>query len=255
MIRVPRFSLRVFLITIALVILFGGSELYRQSRQSDAASTLRSIPNTYVGFDYDLKSSSEWKDRLPPVRSTLAGLVRRTTGSDLFNPVLRLWLTFDFQNPTSLSQVGALSHLQWLHLAPSGTISRDGVPCPPLSALSGCSQLNYLVLGSWVDLTPNGSHGFAGTGTTLLPLNVNASHLSNISHITTLRILATGGSGLTDKSVDDLAKLSQLEYLYLSRTQISPEGMNRLQRLLPNVTIIELTDNSRDYAEEINSRF
>jgi hypothetical protein len=119
-----------------------------------------------------------------------------------------------------------------LHVAPSGTVPGEGLPCPSLDALAECGHLEYLVLGSWVDLRPNGSAGFAGKGTTLLPLNVNASHLEAISKITNLRVLAIGGSALSNDSIDDLAKLSQVDYLYLHRTQISPDGLNQFQRAL-----------------------
>ena len=104
-------------------------------------------------------------------------------------------------------------------------------------------------------LRPNGSVGFQGTGEILLPYDINESDLKTISRLRKLRVLAIGGQFIDNESLQLLAKLNSLEYLYLSKTRVSPVGIDVLQQKLPNVKIVQLTDLNHDYSAEISSRF
>lgn len=252
--RYLRFSLRFFLFGVTLFALFGGLELSRQSRQADAVTAIRKMPGSYVGYDYDV-ASLEWDRHLPTIRSTVSGWFRRCTHSDFFSPVVRLWLNFDTSTPSVLETVSALRHLRWLHIAPAGTVSMEGVDGPPLEPLRRCDRLEYLALGSWVTMRPEGTYPYDGTGTTLLPLNVSRDDIHSLTLLPNLRVLVIGGNGVNDDVLDELRQLRQLEYLYLSHDELSKDAFSQLTMGLENTTIIRMEDQSADYSVEINSRF
>jgi hypothetical protein len=181
--------------------------------------------------------------------------VHDRTGSDFFNPVVRLNLTFDAGDLQACRPVESLPHLRWLQVEPGGTTSLAGTECPSLAPLANCQDLEYLVLGAWLRLRPNGSPGWTGAGVTLAPLIVDSQDLTVLRNLKHLRLLALGGARLTDESINNLARLRQLKFLYLSHTKFSAEGLKRLESLLPQTTVIDMDDDSRDYAAEIDARF
>jgi len=212
--RLPRFSLRAFLVALTLLAIFGGGELYQQSRQARNVSALRLLPGTLIAFGYELEELPNWKGKTPFVRSTLGGLVRCAFGSDFFHAAVHLRLEYDPENPTDISRIQGLPHLQWLHIAPGGTEAKRGLVCPSLDALSKCENLEFLVLGIWLAKPTARSLGLMDCPTTLLPLNVDSSHLAALHKLKCLRVLALGGPGLSDDSIDELAMFKQLEFLY-----------------------------------------
>jgi hypothetical protein len=252
--RYLRFSLRFFLFGVTLFAVFGGLELSRQSRQADAVTAIRKMPGCYLAYDYDV-ASPEWERHLPPIRSTVSGWIRQCTNSDFFSPVVRLWLNFDTSTPSELEAVSALRHLRWLHIAPAGTVSKDGVDGSSLEPLRNCDRLEYLALGSWVIMRPEGTHPYNGTGTTLLPLNVSRDDIQSLTHLPNLRVLVIGGNRVNDDVLGELRQLRQLEYLYLSHDELSGDGFVQLTMDLEDTTIIRMDDRSADYSVEINSRF
>lgn len=250
-----RFSLRALFIVMTIAIVIGGLEFTRQSAQSLAVSKLRQIQGCSVAYAHDVESSPEWEGHVPRLRSTVSSWVRNLTGVEFFCPAVRLWMSFDTKDPAAFREIAALRHLRWLHIDPSGLVPGDGLPCPSIDAISKCRRLEHLELGTRTRLSPNGSPLFLGTGKTLTPLHVNGEHLRVISELSSLRVLVIGGPGVSDGSLDSLANLRQLEYLYLHRTRLTEDGLARLRKLLQNVEIVEMNDRSRDYWAEIDSRF
>lgn len=246
-----RFRLRTLLLIVALFGVVIGPELYYQVKQQSAAKLLR-LQNSSLAYDFDLEQYSDWKDRFPPIRSKLASTFRGITGSDLANPVIRLFLQDD--SAKSIQLTAHLRHLKWLQIASSTGSLHDRNICP-LKPLESCTELEYLVIGNWLGLTPNGSVGFQGTGSTLLPYDITETDLRTIGNLRKLRVLAIGGQFIDDDSIQLLAKLNSLEYLYLNKTPVSAAGIEQLKLKLPDLTIERLTDTGKDYTSEINSRF
>ena len=61
--------------------------------------------------------------------------------------------------------------------------------------------------------------------------------LASLSHLKNLRELSLGNTKLTDAGLIHLASLTSLERLDLSGTQATGDGVNELQRRLPNLVI------------------
>ena len=92
-------------------------------------------------------------------------------------------------------------------------------------------------------------------GDILFPYDITLSDLVVIGKLKRLRVLAIGGQNITDESLSSLSNLRSLEYLYLSNANVTAVGKASLQKALPNVKIVEVTDPSIDYSDEIQSRF
>ena len=250
--RFFRFRLRTLLLAFTAFGVFVGPEMHHQFRQHNAAKRLRAIPQTSLAYDYDLESDEHWTEKFPPIRSKVALAFRGATGSHFFNPVVRLFLSND--SLESIRLVGNLRNLKWLHIANS-TGSMNDRKISTLKPIQNCSRLEYLVVGNWLVLSPNGSDGFRGTGTTLLPYDITDSDIDLISKLNDLRILAIGGQNVDDESIQKLINLNSLEYLYLSKADVTQDGLEEFQRARPNVEIVELTDSDIDYSIEIDERF
>ena len=250
--RFFRFRLRTLLLAFTVFGVFVGPELFHQIRQHNAAKQLRAIPQTSLAYDYDFDSDENWTDKFPPIRSKVARTFRGTTGSHFFNPVVRLFLSDD--SAESIRLVGSLGNLKWLHIANS-TGSMTDRKISSLKPIQNCGRLEYLVVGNWLVLSPSGSDGFRGTGITLLPYDVTDTDIDIISKLNELRILAIGGQNVNDDSIQKLTNINSLEYLYLSKADVTPNGLEEFQRVRPNVEVIELTDSDIDYSIEIDERF
>jgi hypothetical protein len=61
--------------------------------------------------------------------------------------------------------------------------------------------------------------------------------LASLSHLKNLRELSLGNTKLTDAGLIRLASLTSLERLDRSGTQVTGDGVNELQRRLPNLVI------------------
>ena len=60
---------------------------------------------------------------------------------------------------------------------------------------------------------------------------------------------------MNDDSIQKLTNINSLEYLYLSKADVTQDGLEEFQRARPNVEIAELTDSDIDYSIEIDERF
>ena len=252
--RFLRFRLRTLLLVFTIFGVFIGPELYTQIRQHNAAKRLSAIPNTYLAYDYDFESDDKnWAAKFPPIRSKVAKAFHWVTGSHFFNPVVRLVLSDT--SVESISLVGELRNLKWLHIENFSTGSLTERKITSLKSLQNCTRLEYLVVGNWLNLRPNGSVGFRGTGTTLLPYDITDSDVAIISELKYLRVLAIGGEHIDDESIKMLANLDSLEQLYLSRTNMTETGLDEFRQSNPNVQIVELNDLTADYSAEISDQF
>lgn len=250
--RFFRFRLRSLLLVFTIIGVFVGPELYYQGQQHDAAKRLRSLPHTSLAYDYDIQSDDDWADKFPPIRSQVSGVFHRTTGSHFFSPVVRLFLSDD--SAESISLVGKLGNLKWLHIANS-TGSLNDREIASLKPIQNCSKLEYLVVGNWLTLNKSGSEGFRGTGTILLPYDIADTDIETISKLNDLRVLAVGGQNVDDNSLQKLADINSLQYLYLSRANVTQNGISGFHQKRPDVEVIELADPNVDYSIEISDRF
>ncbi len=255
--RIFRFRLRTILIFVTLIGVFVGPELNQQSRQNNAIPAIRSKPTTWLQFAHEVEDSEEWRSRLPPIRTSLTRRVGQFFKTDYFNTAVRLYLRVDAQ--IDVNQIGNLKHLVWLQVGTDGTwnleADKTGADTPALEPIGNCKHLQYLVLGDWFKLWLGGTAGDRGTGMTLLPYDLDESDLSTIANLKKLRVLAIGGRGVSDESIQQLSGLRTLEYLYLSRAKVSASGVARLRELLPNVSVVEMNDSDLDYSSEVPSRF
>jgi hypothetical protein len=62
--------------------------------------------------------------------------------------------------------------------------------------------------------------------------------LTELSKMTHLRILDLRGTQVTDASTDDLARLINLEYLYLGQTTFSNDAIQELRQILPRCKVL-----------------
>lgn len=251
-----RFRLRTLLLVITVLGVVILPEVTFQLRQRSAIEVLRPKKFTIVSYDYDLENAppydeADWRKYFPPVRSRFAASIRTLTGSDIFCPVIRLYLGDDSE--TSIEEIAKLRHLKWLQIGnPTGPFT--GRPIPSLEPIANCVQLEYLALGNWCQLSLSGPEGFRGNGTIISPYDITSSDLEIIGNLNRLRILAIGGANVNDQTVQKLSGLKKLEYLYLSRSNVTKTGISQLKSHIPNVTIVELDDPDYDYATEIQSR-
>jgi hypothetical protein len=51
-------------------------------------------------------------------------------------------------------------------------------------------------------------------------------------------MLGLTGTNVDDAVIPDLAKMKQLEYLFVGWTSISPEGLSQLRDALPKTTVV-----------------
>jgi len=148
--RIFRFRLRTLLIAVTILCVSILPDVALQLQQRKAVEQLRPMQFTTISYDYDLENApsydeTDWKKYFPPVRSRLANLVRRLFGTDIFCPVIRLYLSDD--TATSIATIKNLRHLKWLQIGnPTGPLT--GRPLPSLAPIENCSQLEYLALGN-----------------------------------------------------------------------------------------------------------
>lgn len=227
--------------------------------QNAVAADLRtSNQSTYVATDHDVRNDPQWTDKLRELDSTISSAVQDNVGSSIASPVVRLFITVDQDKPITADLIPRLPDLRWLHINAGGTINTKDPTrpvSPPLDRLKNSTKLQYLILGNWANLSPTGSPGFRGTGVTLLPLNITPDSLAHLQSLPELRILALGGNNIDDHGLSCLARLSHLEHLYLSRTNITEAGYAKLKVMLPQTEIVTMTDANADYSAEINALF
>lgn len=117
------------------------------------------------------------------------------------------------------------------------SLSINGVPITDggLQALNGLTKLQVL------RLTETKIEGF---GLGLLPSSirtlvsdVNDRGLADIAKLTDLEVLWLMNPRITDEGVEHLAKMSSLRQLYFLGTSVSGSGVARLQSSLPNCSI------------------
>jgi hypothetical protein len=245
------------LVTVLGVFVF--PEFHHQLRQHEAFEKLKSAQDNIIYYDHDLVSrpswdKTNWKKYFPPMRTKAAALTREWLGSNIFSPVIYLYLSDDSEE--SIGHVSSLRHLKWLQIGnPTGRLK--GRVIPSLSPISNCTQLEYLAVGNWFHLTddPQQLPEFRGNGTIILPYEISTDDITVISRLKLLRILAIGGPNVTDETIGPISELRNLEYLYLSRTNVTDDGVKLLREALPDLKISMLADHSYDYASEIQSLY
>ncbi len=112
---------------------------------------------------------------------------------------------------TGIKSLSTLKELQTLALV------SDQVGDPGLASIAASS----------LKLTQLRAVGFQVTDTGVLPL----------IQLTNLRVLELSKSKLTDKCIDTLSQLKWLTHLIVQGTQITPDGVKRLQQQLPNCQV------------------
>ncbi len=245
------------MVTILGCFLF--PEIRYQIRQREVVEKLKPIEFTAIYYDYDLIKrpswdKTDWKNYFPPVRSKIAEMTKRWFGTDIFSPVIYLYLSDD--SAESINQIAYLRHLKWLQIGnPTGPLK--GRSIPSLEPLANCTQLEYLGLGNWFHLNDHAKQlpEFRGNGTIILPYDISDADIQVIGNLKMLRVLAIGGCNINDESIEPICNLANLEYLYLSRTEVTDKGVKLLQAALPDLVISTLPDHTYDYATEIQSRY
>lgn len=245
------------IVTILGVFLF--PEIRHQLKQREVVEKLKPIQDTNIYYDYDLVTrpswdETDWQKYFPPVRSKIAGMTKQCFGTDIFNPVIYLYLSDE--SAESIDQISYLRHLKWLQIGnPTGPL--QGRNIPSLESVANCTHLEYLALGNWFHLSnhPEQLPEFRGNGTIILPYDISESDIQVIGNLKMLRVLAIGGCNVNDKSIEPICNLPNLEYLYLSRSKITDEGVRLLQAALPDLVVSTLPDHNYDYAAEIQSRY
>ena len=230
-----------FFITVLGVFIL--PEIQHQLRQHEAFEKLKAAEDTIVYYDHQLISrpswdKTNWEKYFPPIRTRIAGVVRDWFGSDIFNPVIYLYLADDSNE--SIQQISKLRHLKWLQIGnPTGPLK--GRILPSIAPISDCTQLEYLALGNWFHLSDDDQRPeFRGNGTIILPYDISSDDIIEISKLKMLRILAIGGPNVTDETITPIHRLQNLEHLYLSRTNITDDGVRALETALPNLNVSTL---------------
>jgi hypothetical protein len=130
-------------------------------------------------------------------------------------------------------------NLQSLQLADCGRITDRG-----LAALEGLTDLRELDLGGDKKapaITDGGLDHLKGlkrlTNLSLANTRITDAGLAKLSGLTRLEFLDLEGTHVTDASLEWIARLPKLEDVVLGRTQVSREGLLKLQLANPTLAI------------------
>jgi hypothetical protein len=132
-------------------------------------------------------------------------------GDDFFNNVVGVGLDGTKVSDAGLEKLKRFGHLRWLFLG-STSVGDAG-----LKHFQGLSRLQ------WLDL--NGTH-------------VSDAGLEKLKPLRELEWLDLNGSTVSDAGLDHLKGFNQLRWLGLIRTQVTVEGVKRLQQALPKCQIV-----------------
>jgi len=72
----------------------------------------------------------------------------------------------------------------------------------------------------------------------ILMCRVTDSDLANVAGFTHLEALELHGSNVTDSGILQLTNCSELRYLGIKRTKVTPDAVKKLQEALPDCKIL-----------------
>ncbi len=250
-----RIRLRTLLLALTALCVLVLPEISTQLRQHRACEVVRNRQDCAAFYYVPVHSPSADSQGLKSLTSSsrywIGKWIANRTGSNFFRPVVYMHL----DNPTAetLSQISGFPYLRVLEFGSyRGLTDR---PVPELQVLRKCFRLEFLLIGCWQHRYAESPAGLRVRGVTLVPCDITETDLETIGRLRRLRVLAIGGWRIDDTTIRHLASLKNLEYLYLSHSEVSGEGIAWLKEALPGVTITQMIDPTRDYSVEVRSRF
>jgi hypothetical protein len=153
-------------------------------------------------------------------------------------PRLKLLLLYEGQaTDECLKAIGQLSHLERLYLWDARTVTDKGV-----AHLSNLRKVKYIHL-SFSNISDESLRTF-GTMKQLEGLSlqgnrftdVGLEHLKDLPELTSLAV-DLGPTHITDAGLAHLHGLKKLRDLMIQRTQVTNEGIARLQQALPGIQV------------------
>lgn len=241
-----QFSLRTFLILVTLLAFWLGYISYHARNQRAAVARIEQLGGR-VKYDWQMGSPTSSAQHNPPGWAWL----RRLVGDEYFQDVVFVNLAETKVSNDDLRLVARLRRTKELFLS-NTEISDDG-----LTSICGMSELRFIGLDK-TNVTNKGILALPqprnGCSIFLSDAGVDDSALSNLIHCRTLVLdgtpvtsqginLLAGSSGLStlslkrtgvdDSAVSALVKITTLEWLDVTETRISGEGLLALWDALP----------------------
>ena len=222
--------------------------------QRDAISELSKLEVAFIYYDCHYDGSMGFgEDKL---RGPL--WLRNLVGDDFFNHVARVNLTATEADDTTLEYLAAfpklrsllldettitddgLKRLRGLHNLEHLSLLRTQVTDDGLKNLADMTCLRWLMLSS--NFSDSGLAHLAGLtnleGLHISSPNITDAGLKHLRGLTNLREVSLFNiPHVTDAGLQHLMRLTSLESLDLYDTQVTPEGVERLKRALPECKI------------------
>lgn len=191
-----------YLLSVTLVaVLFGAvTTVYFEQSRVTALDILKRNGAVMSGWRFPFGENPSWENQTDYSNRFGARPLHVSTGPSKIVPQRQLGLAIKTLQPTELLMIDCKD------------ISDDLLRC-----VADTSSITLLELyGS----TPMGD-----------------DQVAIIASLTELTCLGLAESEVTDRSIDNLGRLSNLRELYLDRTRLSPSGITKLRGLLPKTQI------------------
>jgi hypothetical protein len=265
-----RVSLRTLLAVTTIVGIWLGFRVNAARRQAHAIAEIKRLGGTfYYDFEYDFKELR----RLPTARSWVPRWILDHTGCDLFHDIVQVNMVYDAE-PTGPKhnnqqftdqfklQLHALPRLRDL-LCYEGQASDDcllvisrlprleRLTCWDAPAVTDAGVAYLARMPRLKEVTITGSQitdeslRFFGTMRQLDDLNVQGgrftdrglAYLHDLGHLKNLAV-DLGDTHITDAGLAHLEKLTELRRIWIMKTNVTDEGVARLQRALPKLHVL-----------------
>jgi hypothetical protein len=204
-----RFSLRTLLIVVTIVGVAAGWKM-NQVRNLRCAVAEAQRLGAKITYAHELDTS-------PPVEPPGPKWLRQFVGDDFFEEVCQIQIFNDQANDDTLALIAKLPRISSL-IVRSNAITDKG-----LASLAGASGLEALELSS---------------------ANITASGYANLKGLRKLMTIVFSSNPTVDDSwLTEIAKLTQVHYLYLNCPQFTDGGLVHLQTA-SGLRELDVTDSS-----------
>ncbi len=236
--RLWQFSLRSFLLLIAVVSVWLGLWVNHARRQKDALDAILKL-HGFVEYAHQFPDGKRRPKPLNTAEPPGPAWLRERLGDEYFVRVVGLQFWEQPVSDDDLAHVGVLTDLQYV----SFVGGRQGAKITG----TGLAHLRHLTRLRFLDLL---QHPVTDDGLRHLPslpqlevidlrsTEITDAGVEQLKRFKKLRHVALDNTPISDAGLEHLTVLPKLQTLVLRNTKVTDKGIKKLQAVLPNCKII-----------------